>query len=489
MNIRWLIIPVLSVLFACNTTTNPSTVLTKDRLENQSFNINTERDTILTTREGIEVSIPAGSIKAATAAVTLEIKEALSLYDIIRSGLTTQAGKDILSSNGMFYINTKEPSTIIKPLSVKIPAVYADTAMKLYKGDTSKGKIDWKDPQPLAVKPSVTIDKGKLLYNQNCASCHNTHKQLTGPALAYVEERWESTDLLYQFIRNSASVLARGDLYANCLFCEYKKTSMPAYPALTDEDITDILSFVKRETVRLNIPRAAARKTDSVKYYQKRYQELSLKRDSLVKDNGYKVTLSGTANRRETGTLPKVVPVRTYAEYYQINIVAYGWYNIDQILNDPGVIETKLVVKVSSDYSQPINTYLIIPEAKVFAEGGLLDDNKGYGFYDPNGSVYLPAGKKAFVIAIGEEKGKLFYGQQQFTTAKDQMIDLSVTEIGEKELMTALKNLDLEHIAFNVVKTKNADSLKSIDEEIEWIKKNIAICDCIVSAPIAIRIK
>jgi mono/diheme cytochrome c family protein len=89
--------------------------------------------------------------------------------------------------------------------------------------------------------------KGKALFQSNCASCHNVHKKLTGPALAGVEGRWSDKKLLHQWIHNSASVLASGDQYANALFNEYGKLQMTAFPSLTDEDIDNILGYIEVE--------------------------------------------------------------------------------------------------------------------------------------------------------------------------------------------------------------------------------------------------
>jgi cytochrome c551/c552 len=99
----------------------------------------------------------------------------------------------------------------------------------------------------LSARAEADPAKGKTLFQQNCASCHNVHKKLTGPALAGVEERWSDKKLLHQWIHNSQSVVAAGDAYAVALYNEYSKTTMPPFPSFTDADIDDILSFIAKE--------------------------------------------------------------------------------------------------------------------------------------------------------------------------------------------------------------------------------------------------
>ncbi|PSL49547.1 quinol:cytochrome c oxidoreductase pentaheme cytochrome subunit [Chitinophaga niastensis] len=96
-----------------------------------------------------------------------------------------------------------------------------------------------------SVKAAADPAKGKAIFQQNCASCHSVTKKLTGPALAGVEDRWPDKKLLHQWVHNSASVLASGDKYANDLFIQFNKTAMTAFPALKDEEIDDILAYIK----------------------------------------------------------------------------------------------------------------------------------------------------------------------------------------------------------------------------------------------------
>ena len=58
----------------------------------------------------------------------------------------------------------------------------------------------------------VSAQDGQALFMSKCASCHaaNMTTNLTGPALAGVEERWPEKDKLHAWIRNSTKLIKTG---------------------------------------------------------------------------------------------------------------------------------------------------------------------------------------------------------------------------------------------------------------------------------------
>ncbi len=86
---------------------------------------------------------------------------------------------------------------------------------------------------------------GQALFSSNCASCHAVYRDLTGPALAGVEDRWGDKDRLYSWIRNNQAFLKTGDKYANELYVKWNKTPMNLFPNLTDPEIDAILTYIK----------------------------------------------------------------------------------------------------------------------------------------------------------------------------------------------------------------------------------------------------
>lgn len=100
----------------------------------------------------------------------------------------------------------------------------------------------------LAVHAQPTIDEGKALFASNCASCHNKNMKddLTGPALAGLEERWVDyprTDL-YKWIRNSQAMVSEGHPRAVELWNKWKPTLMNNFPGLTDDQIEGIILYI-----------------------------------------------------------------------------------------------------------------------------------------------------------------------------------------------------------------------------------------------------
>jgi mono/diheme cytochrome c family protein len=92
---------------------------------------------------------------------------------------------------------------------------------------------------------NVFAQNGQALFSANCASCHAVHKDLTGPALVGVEDRWGDNKKLHAWIKNSPAFLKTGDKYANELYQKWNKVAMTPFPNLSDAEIDAILAYVK----------------------------------------------------------------------------------------------------------------------------------------------------------------------------------------------------------------------------------------------------
>ena len=88
---------------------------------------------------------------------------------------------------------------------------------------------------------------GKALFQKNCTSCHAVQTRVIGPALRNVfdlhSEAW-----IIKFVRSSQTVIKSGDTSAVNLFAQYNKTVMPDHPDLSDQDIKNIISYIRNES-------------------------------------------------------------------------------------------------------------------------------------------------------------------------------------------------------------------------------------------------
>ncbi len=92
------------------------------------------------------------------------------------------------------------------------------------------------------------VEAGKSIFDTRCAACHSVNKRLTGPALAGVEDRREMSWII-DFVRSSRSLIKAGDEAALAVFEEYNKVPMPDHSDLSNEDIHNIMLYVKSATV------------------------------------------------------------------------------------------------------------------------------------------------------------------------------------------------------------------------------------------------
>jgi mono/diheme cytochrome c family protein len=99
--------------------------------------------------------------------------------------------------------------------------------------------------QDIPTEPAA-ISAGEALFKANCKACHAVDRKVVGPALGGIEQRAPSIDWIKRFIKNSSAVIASGDEYAVNLYNENNKTQMTAFTSFKDEDIMNVLAYIKK---------------------------------------------------------------------------------------------------------------------------------------------------------------------------------------------------------------------------------------------------
>jgi len=481
---------VITSLIGCNQDGSPViSFLNTDNLTAQLYHINLERDTVLRTQQGADIYIGKEAINANGAKfVLLEVKEAYRIEDILKAGLQTKSGSKILSSGGMIYINVKDNNAnIVQPIKVSLPSNNVEPSMKLFKGEIDeKGNVDWQSPQPLLTnKTWDSIALGKSIFQSNCISCHDPTKDATGPPLVFLSQRRDKK-WLKQFISNPAKLIADGDVLANCLYEQWNRTAMTG-SNYSDDELNSLLLYLDQESKKLNpkdYPDIQV-SLDSCTVYLKAKQQLQKQLAVQIADNGKEVEHvmldSGYHDLITDKNL--VVPKNSNSTYYQFTINTFGWYNVDVFTEElPGFVPSNLVVNLEGPYNQESNVYLIVPDAKICVDGGLLKgEDFRYGFYEDNGKVPLPQGRLAHILVFTEHGDKITFAQSSFTTGTNNELTLKPRIISKEEINQKIKSLNFDNISFEAKDTKNASQIKSLDSalrDIENLKPASSNCEC-----------
>lgn len=91
--------------------------------------------------------------------------------------------------------------------------------------------------------------QGEALFKAKCATCHQPHKDGTGPKLFQVRTKWEAGGAkegsIYQWVNNWQTAVAN-DPYAKEVSAT-KPSAMSAFPDLKKEDIDAILTWVDEQ--------------------------------------------------------------------------------------------------------------------------------------------------------------------------------------------------------------------------------------------------
>jgi cytochrome c2 len=93
----------------------------------------------------------------------------------------------------------------------------------------------------------LDIGSGKAIFQSRCTSCHAIQTMVVGPALKDVfkirSEAW-----IIAFVRSSQTVINGGDTAAVSLFKQFNGTIMPNHPDVSDQDIRNIIGYIKSES-------------------------------------------------------------------------------------------------------------------------------------------------------------------------------------------------------------------------------------------------
>ena len=84
---------------------------------------------------------------------------------------------------------------------------------------------------------------GEKIFKANCAACHKMDSKVIGPPLqnTVAEQGFEWTK---KWIYNNEELRASGDAHALAIYEEYNRQVMPPYSFLSDEELTNLVTYL-----------------------------------------------------------------------------------------------------------------------------------------------------------------------------------------------------------------------------------------------------
>jgi mono/diheme cytochrome c family protein len=400
----------------------------------------------------------------------------------------------------MVSITSPTPNAkLVKQISISVPVDEVVPEMDTYKGNVDKDQnIDWElKPDVFTIKTEEALNKGKRLFKANCAACHGVAQAGAGPPLAGVTSR-RSKEWINRFTRNYNDLVNEGDCEA-IEAVNYSPTAMNLFPGLSDEDIAAIFMYV--DSTAGPIPPASNCYKECLKY-KAIVQKVNSRRAAIEEEFQDKKAVNLEYHDTVLPILPTTILApaadppyfvnstnhRSY--YYQIKIDVWGWYNIDALVKDlPGLIKSNLIVEVPGFDESGVTLSLIVPSAKSFSNGGLLQgETSKYVFMYADGSIYLPEGEDVYIVAYGDVKGKFMMATQQFKGSSEHSFVLDMKDAKPDELKSFIARVSNNAAKVKVEKLSAGKDMKKLSEQLDKARAQLppgCNCECGASQPSA----
>jgi len=277
---------------------------------------------------------------------------------------------------------------------------------------------------------------------------------------------------------------------------------MNLFPDLTETELNNIYAYIENESEvkKLPIPDNGIEKClDSCLLYAEAKMRLKQMKSGLEGDSSRETEQNFifNASAKDTSFNKRIVvtraplnymadleivdPIRKKPLYYQFNLDAFGWHNIEKPLEQEyGSKESLMLVRVNGSYSDKLDVYLVLPSMRVVAQGTILDKDKNtYGFYSKDGTVSLPQNEDAVVIALQQGKDTVYFAKKDFITSNAQYFDLTLSPLKSALLKKEMNLPSTNNIGLQVKDQKSNSEfrrkIKDVTDAEELRPKN---CDC-----------
>lgn len=379
--------------------------------QGEKFKISTAKDTTIFGSKGTRIFIESNSFKTNSDTISIELKEAYKIGDMLIEGLSTHSNDKLLSSNGMINLKAfaagKELSlNDNKKLVVMFPKKIQSTNMTLFYGDTANN-MNWENDTTQLIYPTIIGSGGEMMHGIS------DDKRIEGVKIDSIFEI--SQDLKNKILERSMN---RNSLQYGFDIDEFGNLdSVYAINSIDPEFDSKIIEMLKSISIDTAKIRSDSWWNEAIKRYKDRKEPISTyfvwaipyplehKKNEKFLNSFENKYSNGFKNLR-----------KLELEYYVFSSSKLGWINCDFFWENDG---KKIDYVAKSEKNDEFK--LIFKESKNI----LRSDRVNNEFHFNN----VPIGIKATLFGLRFKDGKPSYLIKEITTSKEILTDIEFTAL------------------------------------------------------------
>ena len=412
-------------------------------LKTQSFTIDALKGGTLTGKEGAKLAIPANAFvdrngNPVKGKVTIILKEALSMTDIVLGGLTTTSDSNVLESGGMIYVHATANGEQLaiapsKEIMATIPAVDRLAGMQLFEGQVKKDEtINWVNPADVimeeefeAIAPGPVRDSVIAFVSFDIP-----------PPVKPVEYKGDGNDLIEVKIEKP-QFFPELSFYKGVEWMLVDQASNKKGDAEKEWVKVDIARSKKQGVYVLTITDAKKKKKsyDVVPVfegdnYEKAMAEYDKKLEAYEREKQERRKLE----QRQAARQHTILKAQDYADAYVFPMRQLGWVNCDRFYNMRGAKEA--IVRAVVDDANDAFAYMVFTKRNICLPGYL---NEGAFVFDNGfGPMVLPIGEEVLILAVSGSEGKQRFGMEKAVIAEALTVTLQLKETTPEKIREML---------------------------------------------------
>ena len=456
-------------------------VFTTQNLPTQVFEITNENDTFITGKNGTKINIPKNSFvdkkgNAISGKIIFELKEALTLVDMIMGNLTTLSDSKILQTGGMIYTNATANGENIfiannKGLQISVPAENKNDSMLIFEGEVNpeNQSINWVNPKDIIEKNKPTIVSKTINH-----PIFDEHKNMEVPLLEVPKKpieyndnterllsiNFETIDMfpeLQQYRNIKFKVSAKSDFNiedAKKTWYDVKleKTKKEGIYKVIFEGIDKGKVITRKYLVSPayqgnDYKKALTLYEEKFEQYKNKKREMAEEKERLIKEQE-KLAIQlqkdfAIQQKNNIKNLDKIaINPHTYDLNlgYTFNLKQLGWSNIDVLYSDNRTQSINLKVEIEDKPKEERVYITMVLKNKCISLPGYEKKDGTYGFsHNDAEPTNLPVGEEAIILATTYRNNIPYFAFQKIIIAPKQNINLSLKETTKLKLEAYLK--------------------------------------------------